>query len=71
LTVKRSHDIFLVAVFVGLAMARLALRSSRRRGAKQEMTEQVHTWEEEGGNMPDVPTVTPRLESLRESSSRT
>jgi two-component system, NtrC family, response regulator HydG len=59
-------------VVLGSAMARLALRSSCRRGAKQELTEQVHTWEEEGGNVPDVPTVTPRLESSRfEPSSRT
>ena len=71
-TVKRSHAISLLAVFVGFAMARLALRSSRRCGAKQELTEQVHTWEEEGGSVPDVPTVTLRMESSRfEPSSRT
>jgi hypothetical protein len=67
---KRSRDIFLLAGLLGFAIARLALRMSRRRGSRQELTEQVQTWEEEGGNVPDVPTVTPRVESSRFEPSR-
>lgn len=69
MTVKRSRDIFLLAGFLGFAI-RLALRTSRRRGARQELTEQVQTWEEEGGNVPDVPTVNPQVESSRFHPSR-
>ena len=50
-------------LLLGLAGAVIAwavLRRSQRKSARRELREQVQTWEDEGGNVPDVPTVTPR-----------
>ena len=68
---NRSREIVLLAGFAGFALAWFTLRGSRKHGAKRELTEQVHTWEEEGGNVPDVPKVRPRQDSPGfESNSR-
>jgi hypothetical protein len=50
----------------GAALGWLVLRQSRRRNARQELREQVQTWEDEGGNIPDVPTVAPRPRTRNE-----
>ncbi len=61
LQVRRVDDsrLFLLVGLVGFAIARFALRASRRRSAERELKQQVQTWEDEGGNVPDVPTVRP------------
>lgn len=52
------------AVPAGIAVAGIAwyvLRSARRRSDRSELKEQVQAWEDEGGNVPEVPTVSPRV----------
>ena len=62
---NRSREILLLAGFAGIALTWFTLRESRRHDARRELTEQVQTWEDEGGSVPDVPTVSPSRESLR------
>ncbi len=52
-----NNRLFLLMGLVGFAFARFALRASQMRSANQELKEQVQTWEGEGGNVADVPTV--------------
>lgn len=60
------HWIWLVAGLAGVAVAAWYVQArSRRSGEKQVLKEQVQTWEDEGGNVPDVPTVSPRPDSSR------
>lgn len=56
---------FLPAGLVGIAIAWYLLRKSHARGEKRVLKEQVQAWEDEGGNVPDVPTVRPRRGSSR------
>lgn len=39
-----------------IVVAWALLRKAHRRGEKRELRSQVQTWEDEGGNVPDVPT---------------
>lgn len=52
----------LVLGLVALGVACLAGREMRVRRDKRQLKEQVQTWEDEGGNVPDVPTASPRIE---------
>ena len=47
------------------AIAWYAWSRTRRHTARKELKEQVQTWEDEGGNVPEVPTVSPRIEPPR------
>lgn len=51
--------VFLMAALAIVAIAWYMGRRSRARGEKRILKEQVQTWEDEGGNVPEVPTVTP------------
>lgn len=51
--------LFLFAALAIIAVAWYTMRRARRRGEKQVLKEQVQTWEDEGGNVPDVPVVDP------------
>jgi hypothetical protein len=43
------------------------LRSGRGQAAHhKELKEQVQTWEDEGGNVPEVPTPSPRTQPQRD-----
>ena len=42
-----------------VAVVWFVLRQSRKTSEKRELREQVQTWEDEGGNVPDVPPVRP------------
>lgn len=55
---------------VGFAIVRFTQRESHGRGAKGELMKQIQTWEDEGGNVPDVPRVGPRADSSRFELSR-
>jgi len=50
----------LLLALAGVVVAWAVLRKSNRKGEKRELKEQVQAWEDEGGNVPDVPTVRPR-----------
>ncbi|HYJ18557.1 MAG TPA: hypothetical protein VEW72_05240 [Burkholderiales bacterium] len=58
--------LFLLAAAAILVMAWYLARRSRYRGEKRVLREQVQTWEDEGGNVPDVPTVGPRTPQGKE-----
>jgi hypothetical protein len=60
----------LLVGLVGFAIVRFTQRESHRRGAKGELMKQIQTWEDEGGNVPNVPTVSPRADSSRFELSR-
>jgi len=62
--------VFLLAGLAIIAVAWYLAWRSRLQGEKQALKEQVQTWEDEGGNVPDVPTVNPRPGALRSGSSR-
>jgi hypothetical protein len=49
----------LLAGLAGFAMTWFLLGDARRRGDRWQLKDQVHTWEDEGGNVPDVLTVSP------------
>lgn len=49
----------LLAGFAGFAITRFMLSDERRHGERWHLKEQVQTWEDEGGNVPDVQTVSP------------
>ena len=49
----------LKAGFAGFAITWLMLGDARRRRDKRQLKAQVQTWEDEGGNVPDVRTVSP------------
>ncbi len=53
-----------------IAIAWYAARHSRVRGEKQVLKEQVQTWEDEGGNVPEVPAAGARTGQSRTGSSR-
>jgi hypothetical protein len=53
--------IAIVAAGVAAAIAWYAWRARRRHDTRRELKAQVQTWEDEGGNVPDVPTVAPRV----------
>ncbi len=38
-----------------------ALRIVRKREDRHQLKQQVQTWEDEGGNVPEVPTVSPQV----------
>lgn len=60
------HWIWIVAGLAGVAIAAWYVHArSHRSVEKQVLKEQVQTWEDEGGNVPDVPTVSPRPDSSR------
>lgn len=40
----------------GVVFAWVMLRKAHRKGERRELKAQVQTWEDEGGNVPDVPT---------------
>jgi hypothetical protein len=64
-----THWILLAAGLAGIAIAVwYAQGRSRRRIEKQALKQQVQTWEDEGGNVPEVPTVSPRPDSSRRGS---
>jgi hypothetical protein len=51
-----------IAILGVAAVALIAwniLRSKRRHVDRRELKEQVQAWEDEGGNVPEVPTVSP------------
>jgi len=62
--------LLLLVGLVGFAIVRFTQRESHGRSAKGELIKQIQTWEDEGGNVPDVPTVGPRADSLRFELSR-
>jgi hypothetical protein len=37
------------------------LRIVRKREDRHQLKQQVQTWEDEGGNVPEVPTVSPQV----------
>ena len=49
----------LLAGIAGFAITWFRLGDARRRGDRGQLKEQVQTWEHEGGNVPDVQTVSP------------
>lgn len=55
----REIWMFLLAALAIVAVAWYTARRARMRGEKRVLKEQVQTWEEEGGNIPEVPTVNP------------
>ncbi|HEX7811392.1 MAG TPA: hypothetical protein VF460_05745 [Burkholderiales bacterium] len=61
--------IFLLAALAVIAIAWYLARRARARVEKQVLKEQVQTWEDEGGNVPEVPTVSPRPAASRSDSS--
>ncbi len=52
--------LFLLAVAALVAISWYAMRRPPRHAEKPVLKEQVQTWEDEGGNVPEVPTVSPR-----------
>jgi hypothetical protein len=48
-----------------------ALRARRRGKDRRELKEQVQTWEDEGGNVPEVPTVGPAPGASKRNGGRT
>jgi hypothetical protein len=49
----------LLAGVAGFAITWFMLGDARMRGDRSQLKDQVHTWEDEGGNVPDVQTVSP------------
>jgi hypothetical protein len=56
------HKSWLV-LLAGFAITWFMLGESRRRGDRGQLKQQVHTWEDEGGNVPDVQTVGPNADA--------
>jgi hypothetical protein len=52
-----------LALLAGFAIAWFMLGESRKRGDRGQLKDQVHTWEDEGGNVPDVQTVGPHADA--------
>jgi hypothetical protein len=61
--------LFLLAAVAILAIAWYSTRQARKRVEKEALKEQVQTWEDEGGNVPEVPPVSPRPDPSRNDSS--
>ena len=49
-----------VAAIVIAAIGWYVFSRGRRHNDRRELKEQVQAWEDEGGNVPEVPTVSPR-----------
>jgi hypothetical protein len=56
---------FLLAALAIIAIAWYLARRARKHGEKRILKEQVQTWEDEGGNVPEVPTERNRKEMRR------
>jgi hypothetical protein len=54
-----EQTVLILLLVAAIVWAALAWRHYRRRNERVQMKEQVQTWENEGGNVPEVPTVTP------------
>jgi hypothetical protein len=50
--------VLLLLGLAGVAIVWAWSRQGRSKGEKRELKELVQTWEDEGGNVPDVPTPT-------------
>ncbi len=61
---------FVLAALAIIAIGWYAARQSRVRGEKQVLKEQVQTWEDEGGNVPEVSAAGARTNPSRTDSSR-
>jgi len=61
--------LFLPAAAALVAISWYVMRRPPRHGEKQALKEQVQTWEDEGGNVPEVPTVSPRSGEGRTGST--
>ena len=55
----------LKAGLAGFAITWLMLGDARRRRDTRQLKAQVQTWEAEGGNVPDVHTVSPNRNAAR------
>jgi hypothetical protein len=57
----RKLLLIMMAGVAGFALTSSALLEARnrRRGGRAQVKDQVQTWENEGGNVPDVATVRP------------
>jgi hypothetical protein len=53
--------VVVLAGLAGIGLGWIVLNKARRKSDKPDLREQVQTWEDEGGSVPDVPTVTPRV----------
>ena len=62
-------SLFALAAIAFIAIAWYAARQSRVLGDKQMLKEQVQTWEDEGGNVPEVPAVGTRPDPSRSGPS--
>ena len=60
--------VFVLGGLAIIAVAWYAARLSRVRVEKQVLKEQVQTWEDEGGNVPEVPAVGTRPDQSRSGS---
>jgi len=56
----KADWLLLILGFAAVATAAFAwLRARRLRNEKRVLKEEIKTWEGEGGNVPEIPTVSP------------